>query len=943
MPDLRETSIFEDKSRRWRTFTGPTECRTSPLFSTAAPASPDFDPLTASTSQDSRMSAITDNTTSSAASSALNTPEFARWTTLPSTRVGSPSVNIGDETQGSPNSYLHSARPFAPRYDAGAPLTKQGSSPLMRDGFASPYLDAPLLNIVPSLSPLKLPVSQFAQSGRRHDSPPAPPSPSSESCPTPASFSIPPPRKGLFPSALRSSSIPPTAGYPAGFFPTANVTPEPSPRPTIVSLSSSAYASDADSLVLPPLDCDETYATGSPRRSFVRASPSASQMDAFALAAAVAASPSRSSLSIPLSLQSESRRSIVQSTPPASVTFLTRPHPGRQQSCATQASTGHWTRSPGNFRDEVVAREEPDISEGLAANHIDRALLRRRSAPPPIIRHSPRPAAAKTITSRVDVGQHASARKLRSAKEPVLGKVRKIGERIRGLFKSKGDSPVKTRARGPSIIQPVPEYGLMTTTTAVTSVEYQSEHPIPAPSPRAKMLRNHRRSLPLPSLFIPSSADNLASAIFKRPSASRATSSHIPDHHASSDNFTSQDDEPGPILTQSPRTPRPQRQRTRTAPQTAHHQTPTQENQKSRRFSLSSALSKSRLDTIRSTMVPRPPLPSVSAGSTFAPSSTTGSRIATQTPSASGSDGGFWGDELPSVQITRHSPDRYSIDESPRRIRTQTAPPAATPGPSHDLEAVPTTPKAKPSRRFSLSSMMARQASRLSGRSPTSPGVPPVPVRRPRGDTITTITQGVPFDMVQPRQALEIETLSSASLTPSPNRFSTTSTATSEYAGSAYFDAREQLSEDNHHSSFDADRSCSPGPESDLDSMSFARTPDYSSGIFSLASGAEGGRYLDTDNLSIPGSYHFRSSLVGRCASTSAVSQLVGESARTPVVKTLRFSPSLSLSFERSWSDDGDGEDDEAGQVEREEERGFMRALGFEFDEIERRAREETL
>lgn len=225
------------------------------------------------------------------------------------------------------------------------------------------------------------------------------------------------------------------------------------------------------------------------------------------------------------------------------------------------------------------------------------------------------------------------------------------------------------------------------------------------------------------------------------------------------------------------------------------------------------------------------------------------------------------------------------------------------------------------------------------------PDVPVIPAsvlmgNRPRGDTMTTVTQGVPFDLVQPRQGLELLPRPHISPRTRSNRGSLISSAASSHGGSAYFDAHEQLSEDHYHSSFEADRSCSPGPESDLDSMSFARTPDYSSGTFSFGS-IEHNRCVDADEVSIPGSYTFRSDFVGRCASTSAISRLVSEPTSTPVTKTLRFSPSLSLSFERSWSD---GEDDEVlERVEQEEERGFMRALGFEFDEIARRMNDEPL
>lgn len=377
---------------------------------------------------------------------------------------------------------------------------------------------------------------------------------------------------------------------------------------------------------------------------------------------------------------------------------------------------------------------------------------------------------------------------------------------------------------------------------------------------------------------------------------------------------------------------------------------------KARRFSLSSALSKSRLDSLRSTMLPRPspplpPIPSHHFDDNVPLSSS--SQLADRTPSADEFGSGYWGEELPSVQITRDSPDLYSVDSSPRRMRTQTAP-SATQISTTELDTVNTTPKAKRPRRFSLSSMMARRTSRsrIGGRTsmPPSAHIPPIPtravpeqpVRRPRGDTITTITQGVPFDMVQPRPAFAVQVDSSTSAVPSHSRFSVSSTISSSHTGSAYFDAREHLSEDNHHSSSDADRSCSPGPESDLDSMSFARTPDYCSGTFSFRSSGDRPRYLDTDELSVPGSYHFKPSLVGKCASTSAVSHLFSESTSAPV-KTLRFSPSLSLSFDRSWSDDGEADDDDIGMLDREEDRGFMRALGFEFDEIARRVREESI
>ncbi|KAI0639349.1 hypothetical protein C8Q77DRAFT_1080729 [Trametes polyzona] len=954
--DSRSDHVPNDRVQRRWTYAGRGTPQTN-TFSIPAPASPDFAPLAASTSQGSRMSGLTDNTLSSAASSALNTPELARWSTLPTGGDGTRSrAESGADgvIEGSPNSFTSGNGAMGPRYIAGVPLSKQTSSPLMRDHFGSPYLDAPLLNIVPGLPPLKLPpLPAFPPTV---ESPPAPPSPLSEACPTPPSFNIPSPG-GEYPPSSSHSPAAPSSCIAMDFFPVAEVTPEPSPQLTIASLSSGMHNHDADSLVLPPFESDNAHIVGVGPSAFTHTSPSASQMDAFALAAAVAASPSRSSLSIPPSFQSAYGTSIIPDVSSCPIQDLPRPSAHRQPSCLTQASTGHWTRRAHDPRSEREVDESYDLPASPTIDHMDR-VMRRRSAPVPAARQSPRPTASKTISSRVDVGERALPRKGRSTKPPVLGKVRKIGQRIRGLFKGKNSSPVKTKGPAIGATGPVPEYGLMTTTTAVTNIEYESEHPIPAPSPRAKMLRNHRRSLPLPSLLLPSSADNVASAIFKRPSASRSNSSRGRDGvSAFSETDEDRNDDHTRTPTHSPQTPRPQRQRTRTAPQAEDRTSATPDERKGRRFSLSSALSKSRLETLRATVMPRPPLPPMPSHlSCDNPSLVVHLQDVPRSSPPMYHASGFWGEELPSVQITRGSEDIRPVAESPRRMRTQTAPSAPQSEPA-EIEPLTTTPKARRLRRFSLSSMMARRASRSrvattgsSGRPsvPPSPNIPPVPTRatteqyfrRPRGDTITTITQGVPFDLVQPKPTPNIHSPSTP-LTEHPNRYSLASTLSSGHAGSAYFDAREQLSEDVHRSSFDADRSCSPGPESDLDSMSFARTPDYSSATFSFWSGGERDRYPDADALSIPGSYHFRPSLVGRCASTSAVSQLVTENTSTPVVKTLRFSPSLSLSFERSWSNDDD--EDEVGIMEREEERGFMRALGFEFDEIARRVREEPL
>ncbi|OSD03487.1 hypothetical protein PYCCODRAFT_224226 [Trametes coccinea BRFM310] len=879
-----------------------------------------------------------------AASSALNTPELARWSRL-SPRADAHQPTIACEAE------------HASRLDIGVRLVKGSSSPL-QDRFPSAYLDPPLLNILPGLSPLKLPQEASSQFGT-HDSPPTSPSSLLDSGPA-LSRSIPPIGREYPAPSRRSSTVLSPSGLINDYFPIDDATPEPSPQLTIASLPTSLYVSDADSLIIPPSVHENLTTTGYHHSTFIQATPSAPDMDAFALAAAVASAASRSSLSIPPSIPSAAGSPAACEEPLGY--DASPPYPHMEHSSLVQTPLGHRSRDvPGSEHQDVV-----NDHGHLMAESWDSSRVRRRSAPPPAVGRTPPPVAAQIVSSRVDVGDRSFTRRSNVHKQPVLGKMRRFGQRIRGLFKSKGESPPRKTI---VVDTPAPRYGLMTTTTEVTNVEYQSEHPIPLPSPRAQIMRNHRRSLPLPSVLLPPSADNLASLILKRPAANRSNTSYHPDSTHARPGET-QDllpaRQPSPTAADpntSPHTPKPRRQRIQTAPQ-AQEREDAGEETNVRRFSLSSALSRSRLEAIRSTVMPRPPLPSMHSRSTRDNVSSSGlsrtttrrsslvTRSSVDCASRGTPSGSYWGGELPSVRIIRDSQERSSREESPPRVRTQTAPSGAQASPIP--ESVPTTPKTKRARRFSLSSMIARRASRsrvatgINGR-PAEPEVPAVPdlppriataIGRPRGDTVTTITQGVPFDIVQPRQGLDLPSRPLMLPVASSYRASLAPSVASSHAGSAYFDAREQLSEDCHRSSFEADRSCSPGLESDLDSMSFARTPDYSSGTFSYGSGPERDRYADDDNLSIPGSYRFRSIPAGRCASTSALARLVTESTNAPVTKTLRFSPSLSLSFERSLSD---GEEDDLGMMEQEEEeRGFMRALGFEFDEIARRAREES-
>ncbi|KAL7285271.1 hypothetical protein ACG7TL_000365 [Trametes sanguinea] len=525
-----DTMTSDKAQRRW-TYAGaaPSACATMP--SPQTPTSPDFIPLSASTSQDSRMSQSTEHTLSSAASSALNTPELARWSRL-SPRADAHQPTIACEAE------------HASRLDIGVRLVKGSSSPL-QDRFPSAYLDPPLLNILPGLSPLKLPQEVSSQFGT-HDSPPTSPSSLLDSGPA-LSRSIPPIGREYPAPSRRSSTVLSPSGLINDYFPIDDATPEPSPQLTIASLPTSLYVSDADSLIIPPSVHENLTTTGYHHSTFIQATPSAPDMDAFALAAAVASAASRSSLSIPPSIPSAAGSPAACEEPLGY--DASPPYPHMEHSSLVQTPLGHRSRDvPGSEHQDVV-----NDHGHLMAESWDSSRVRRRSAPPPAVGRTPPPVAAQIVSSRVDVGDRSFTRRSNVHKQPVLGKMRRFGQRIRGLFKSKGESPPRKTI---VVDTPAPRYGLMTTTTEVTNVEYQSEHPIPLPSPRAQIMRNHRRSLPLPSVLLPPSADNLASLILKRPAANRSNTSYHPDStHARPDPNT------------SPHTPKPRRQRIQTAPQ----------------------------------------------------------------------------------------------------------------------------------------------------------------------------------------------------------------------------------------------------------------------------------------------------------------------------------------------------------------------------------------
>ena len=374
---------------------------------------------------------------STAKSSPLNTPDLADW---PTRLGGSQSLLLDNfaPPSDSPSPVARYRKSSAARQSIAGPIHHpRTSSPASRSPrFAAHHLDPPLLNFIPGLAHLDL-------------SFPVPPT----EIPFDRVFSSPSPRSSI------DGHVP---GSPVGDV--AALSPSFTPS----SISSFLHPPNStDSPILPSRNvgtpCDDQGGPGH--------LPPAQEMDAFALAAAVAASNSRSSFSLPPSVQSATvALPTMASEPITCEVSAPRPHAYRQASTVTAASTAP------HVRDVAAPRQEASEDGPLAGLEIpgpeSTARARRSSAPPPTSWQSPRIQPVRTISSRVDVGDaDGTGRKTRHDRQPVLGRVRKFGQRIRGLFKSKGEHAVHAKFGSTGA---APEYGLMTTTTAVTNVEYES-------------------------------------------------------------------------------------------------------------------------------------------------------------------------------------------------------------------------------------------------------------------------------------------------------------------------------------------------------------------------------------------------------------------------------------------------------------------------------------
>ncbi|EPT04275.1 hypothetical protein FOMPIDRAFT_1058085 [Fomitopsis schrenkii] len=384
--------------------------------------------------------------------------------------------------------------------------------------------------------------------------------------------------------------------------------------------SASAYSLGTDSPVL-PTEVDPTQNAKPPTHSPYTLM--AADLDAFAAAAA----STGSSLSLPTSLHSAASEALLAE---AQVSDKSPVWPGLLRSfsnesarpspslvvAACRSNTTEFPTTPG-----VQDCEEYDEAGDAAVEEAIRMRARRMSAPLLHSPHTPKHRSAQrertqTLSGRVDVQRaedHIADSAARPGKLPVLGKMRKLGGRLLSLFGGKIAKP-SSPAEDPNV--PAEFAVRKTRRTAVTKVEFESRHPIPAPETPARDVRASRRSLPLrmsksPSCTPQSPRCESFLPIEDPESASKGILSIPLQHMRGSPSIQlKKDREPSTNSHASPT--RASRARTLTAPAKP---LPSKTSEKAsngkqaRRFSLSSALSKSHLDVLKAAVVPHPPLP----------------------------------------------------------------------------------------------------------------------------------------------------------------------------------------------------------------------------------------------------------------------------------------------------------------------------------------------
>ncbi|KAL6302174.1 hypothetical protein BKA93DRAFT_409153 [Sparassis latifolia] len=359
-----------------------------------------------------------------------------------------------------------------------------------------------------------------------------------------------------------------------------------------------------------------------------------------------------------------------------------------------------------------------------------------------------------------------------------------------------------------------------------------------------------------------------------------------------------------------------------------------------RRFSLSSALSKQRLDALRATLLPHPSLPVLPPPlptrehDTAVPQSPSSPSAADRKydfrrsramelapafeqiqPIAGSSTTQNLMPPLSNIARLSRTPPPSPIHLHPYRLNVPQSPSPLSP---------PNTPRPVDiqtrgrSRGFSFSSAISKRALRARsmmvavGRRDKEDdtlerGSPAEGTAEGRGrdTTATTVTDGVQFDMLTPSSVFSAP----AHLVPeTPERRVNDQDAGSEHAptvselGSMSFAHTREIAGSNYSSSTDFDLS-------DIDSMN--------SSFVRARSKTFGGRDDEVSD---------RRNRV-----------LLGDENEAPLTRRLQLSQSMSFAVGTSFGTQPD-ELNELAVAELEEEQGFMRALGLEFDAIARRA-----
>ncbi|KZT06906.1 uncharacterized protein LAESUDRAFT_142529 [Laetiporus sulphureus 93-53] len=843
--------------------------------------------------------------------------------------------------------------------------------------------------------------------------------------------------------------------------------------------SVSAY-SFADSPVLPP-EAD----SGHSPHVLVHKQPSprtSADLDAFARAAAAAASAMSSTLSLPASIHSavvcEAERVIIARKACASPHMRAYTSDSDAPSlalavnaCAT-TSDGHGHRYDDSEPTPEAEAENEDPVD-LEGAKIMKARIRRQSAPLPHSPHTPLPRVTRTISSPVDVGPppeqgvREGAGRDRPMKLLVFGRMRKLGGRIVSLFGGKGAEKERRGSLDGSAKLGVQR----TTTTAVTEVGYRPMHPIPAPEIPARDVRTSRRSLSLPMSMLPSvyprtpktprceSFLPLEDEAAGHPLLSRPF--HMRGHKSASVQPAAENHKEGGHII---------RARTVTAPtiETISGIDGRREAQKARRFSVSSVLTKSRMDALKATVMPHPPVPdfprsvdhepvNVDDSVVYAlpvrpmsmlsgigldarqsevnvgPSRSAAAHVADKKSSkrpaghasialGSSSESGAKRtvddshasrsspaaleetvklekrmderDEVRPTSMDRQSrgsmievsgshfrmhqpskgkdeqraalgvaynpdeglPDTTMLATEPTRIPSSPASAMYDRLPVESSNAVQqpqrsTEPNDQAeiqvqSRRFSLSSVISRRAMRarsmivsvgrrsdLDVTEPTTPTGPSSIGRRVRGSTFSTILDaGVRFDMFTPGFGF--------SMPSSPPRPARAETASPTSHLSNDLDFRRSRAQTTPEMLEVGDYVASR-PESELDTMSFARSATFTDSCGSMFEREVDGGSSRAISLvdGGPRSTIVRTTVRGEGEeSDGEPGAAFDEEGETPTTKHIDLSPSLSMGIRSSMGSEEEPEDARA-MVEKEEERRFLRALGLEFGETTRGGR----